>query len=234
MTPAIDALAGDLAGKLTRGAGRRTEPPERRTGSRVRRNSWAPGRGAQRVSLTWGQKARRLWAFRRWQRKQERQDGRRIRGCGYIAEAVYELLLNQAVRRKGALDDLSYARIAAIVGHSRSAVIAAIARLKACGWLDWVRRFRDTDDTGRRGPRVEQDYNAYWVCVPEAALKNAGVPPPDTPAPDDDQARCKAEERARNVTDPESRLGRGLDSIGAALAKRETADRSDSESMKIK
>lgn len=230
MTPAIEALAGELAGRLTTGAGRRTEPPERRTGSPVRRNSWAPGRAGQRVALTWTRRARILWAFRKWERRQQRRPGAKIRACGYVAERVYELLLNEAVRRKGALEHLALERIAQIVGHSKSAVVAAIARLKAFGWLDWVRTFRDTGQRGLRGPQVEQGINAYWICVPPSQASAVDPPPPD----DDADRRKRAATDRSSARDPDSPLGAALARYGSSLAERESADRSDSVGMKIK
>lgn len=47
-------------------------------------------------------------------------------------------------------------------GLDRKTVIASLARLRANGYLTWVRRSRPTDSIGQAGPQRQQTSNAYY------------------------------------------------------------------------
>lgn len=152
---------------------------------RVRRRSGSRGAPATQNPRDMREAGHRISALKRWERLRVRRRRSHIRGVGYVGLAVYEYLVKKAVQSAGRLDDLPYARIAAAVGHSRSAVVAAVARLKTFGWLDWFRRWETNKQTGQ----LEQICNAFWICVPTAALQRLGIrcgppPPPDDAAAD--------------------------------------------------
>lgn len=54
--------------------------------------------------------------------------------------------------------------IATATGYTYKTVHAALKRLKAHGFLDWVRRSRTTDNEGQAGPQREQVSNAYFFA----------------------------------------------------------------------
>jgi hypothetical protein len=202
---------------------RHMEPPERRTFQRVRRSSRPRGEPRPRP-VTWRQANERIRALHRWERKQVRRERAKIRGVGYIGVAVFEFLARRAVNRNGRLDDLSYEAIGAILGYARSAIVAACARLKRHGWLDWQRCFVWTGQAGIRGPQVEQTYNAFWILAPIEQLLKLGIrlaPPPD---PDESQVG-DAEAKARYAAEDhaESPLGRAIAKLGDAMQQRETS-----------
>jgi hypothetical protein len=210
-------LAINVGGGCAR---RPPEPPERRTLAKVRRFSRPRGKGGY-VALGRVQAEDWIWALKRWERRQKRLPKAKIRAVGHIALAVHEYLCRQAVKRKGMLDDLSYARIAAILGFSRSAVVDACRRLAAHGWLKWFRQFVPTGQQGVRGPQVEQTANFYWLELPLAALAKAGIRLGKAPAPDDDLQRRSDASNVRAVQVlAASPLGAALDELGAAIARR--------------
>ncbi len=201
---------------------RRPEPESRRTGSRVRKNSREAGT-TRGVWMDWASCNEANRALNRWERRQAKRPGHRNRGVGYIGLEVFGLLTREAVRRKGRLDHMSYEAIAAILGYARSAIVAAAARLKAHGWLDWVRQWEPTGEQGRRGPQVRQTYNAFWIRIPVAALAKLGIKL-GTPTPDDHDHDAKAKAKARDQAElAESPLGPALDRVDRVIAQRETA-----------
>ncbi len=78
-----------------------------------------------------------------------------------IDVAVLEALLAKIDFATGALFP-SYDTIAAWAVCSRNAAIEAAKRLKARGFLDWVRRSIRTDNEGEFAPQREQTSNAYY------------------------------------------------------------------------
>ena len=74
--------------------------------------------------------------------------------------------------RTGRLDP-AIAKIAEVTGYTTKAVHAAITRLKAHGFINWVRRTRRTNNEGA-GPQLEQFTNAYFFtlsALPKAVLQ---------------------------------------------------------------
>lgn len=219
-----EAAAAGARTAFKTGAGLRThkpEPPERRTLSRVRRFSRASG--AVRYSpIDKAEANDRVFALRRWERAQKKAPRKRNRGVGHIGVEVYEALARRAARGSGRLDEISYAGLAAITGFARSAVVAAVARLKALGWLDWVRQFVETGNAGRRGPQVVQTFNAYLLQVPRELLAKCGIRFGRPPIPDDAAWRAETEAvAAKEMALAGSPLGSALERLGAAVAAKE-------------
>lgn len=134
-----------------------------------------------------------------WDDHSRRQGGGRP--LGFHGLRVLETLLGR--RGKIPLDfktgrlDPAIDTIAAAARVARNTVIRALARLKALGLLDWVRRTQVTDNAGGYGPQREQISNAYWFTLerlPKRVLQRfrdlwarkrlaQGNPPPDPGKP---------------------------------------------------
>ncbi|WP_373928696.1 helix-turn-helix domain-containing protein [Sphingomonas aerolata] len=112
---------------------------------------------------------------------------------------VLDALLERIDHATGALFP-SYETIAEWAVCSRNAAIKAIARLKARGFIDWVRRSIRTNNEGEFAPQREQTSNAYYfdhrrsmergtwqryIQILVAKLRRLGAVPaalaPDTP-----------------------------------------------------
>jgi len=202
---------------------RQAETPGRRTFARVRRRSVPRGDGG-RVILTWAQANERMRAIERWERKQSKRERGRNRAVGHIGIELYRYLCRRAVDRRGRLDDLAYGTIAGVLGFSRSAIVAAAARLKRFGWLGWTRQFEETGEAGVRGPQVKQAPNAFWIAAPIEALIKLGIRFGASPPPDDHaHAHAEAATRRREAEFAESSLGAAVAKLGAAIDQRETS-----------
>jgi hypothetical protein len=121
----------------------------------------------------------------------QRRPGRLTLACVAIGRAMLDL-----VGRDGRLDP-SIGHLAALVGVAPSTVTRGLARLRACGFLDWARRLIRCADTGWR---AAQDTNAYWLMVPAcdahfAALVLQGLKVRDT------RARAEREAAEREAAD---------------------------------
>lgn len=156
----IHGTASGLAGK------RRTEQPVRRNSYDVddrRAKPWRPiGDGSKKGALQW------IDALLRTAREfdlEERARGThgRINQYGY---RVLEVLLGRGGGvpidfRTGTLEP-AIATIMTKTGFARQTVVAALARLKKHGFLDWVRRTERTGAAVGDGPQVKQATNAYF------------------------------------------------------------------------
>lgn len=164
-----------------------------------------------------------------------KQPGRWNGPLGAIGREVLRALFQFADWKTGRLEP-AIATICQRIGRSRAAVCRALARLKAHGFLDWLRRSEPTENVGA-GPQVRQITNAYGFDIqtlPKAARAfvkkalNWGAPVPDDELARQDQDRADVdamldtlsnEEVARNVgpvDNPELEellvgLGRALD-----------------------
>lgn len=133
---------------------------------------------------------------RGWWRPMGRPDARRLvlaarryelttRALGHIALEVLDLLSNLQDARTGRLDP-SLTWLMARLRRSRDAVCRALARLKAHGFLDWIRRVKPTGCIGK-GPQIRQASNAYRLSMPPRAARLIQAPPPlphlDRPEP---------------------------------------------------
>lgn len=95
-----------------------------------------------------------------------RADGNRRKNgpVGHIGVKVFRKLLFRANPVTGQLD-LSLKKIAEEVGHSLSAVVEALKRLREHGWLSWLRRYVDVGAPGQKGPQRQQTSNAYRISL---------------------------------------------------------------------
>jgi hypothetical protein len=155
-----------LAARLAAGA---AQPP-RRTFQPVRRNSRHAGERELRI---WKQenvfqadeRRARLRAVREYDR-QHKLPGKVMGPIGRVGVELYDELLGMRDFRSGRLDP-ALETIARRLRVAKQTVVAALARLKAHGFIDWFRRTRPVDDND--GRTVEQDTNAYWFKVPKWA-----------------------------------------------------------------
>ena len=91
--------------------------------------------------------------------------GKRNGALGSIGLDVLRCLLRLRGRRDGRLDP-TYQWIANKIHKSRSAVVEAAARLKACGFLDWIRRCVPIEDALPDEQQSEQISNAFILLQP--------------------------------------------------------------------
>jgi DNA-binding MarR family transcriptional regulator len=110
---------------------------------------------------------------------------------GRVGLEVHAYLLRVIDYASGTLCP-SIARICAAIGRSRDAVVRALAKLRAAGFIDWIRRYVDAGNAGERGVQVRQTTNAYRLMLPARAA--ALLDKADSPAPlsDDERARRHA------------------------------------------
>ncbi|MFK3888458.1 helix-turn-helix domain-containing protein [Sphingomonas sp. NPDC079357] len=87
--------------------------------------------------------------------------------------AVLSYMLDRYNHMNGELYP-AYATIAAQTGLSHGFVKAAMARLRAFGLIDWVRRSKTKEGAeGHAGPQLEQTSNAYFFSWPEQLIGSA-------------------------------------------------------------
>ena len=107
------------------------------------------------------------------------QPGHHGGALGHTAlQVLHALIFDFLNHRTGRLDP-SYAAIAAKAGVCVRTVASALARLKALGILNWVRRCAESWRDGRFV--LEQETNAYAV-LPESQWRGYR-PPPEPPGP---------------------------------------------------
>jgi hypothetical protein len=167
-----------------------------------------------------------------------RAPGRRNGPLGHVALEVLELLGNLVAYKSGRLEP-SIDTIARKVRRARSAVVEALAALRAHGFLDWLCRYEPTGCEGR-GPQVRQVSNAYRLALPPRAARLLGIQGQDVPLPDDlehakwvraeDVLSMKAglplDELAVVEVD-DGPLARALAGLGRLVQERESARRSE-------
>ena len=100
--------------------------------------------------------------------RQRSHPGTRNGVLGQIGLDVLEVLYTRFVDFKTGTLEPAIATIAEAVGHSYSAVHAALRRLRTAGFLHWIRRCRPTDRKSEAGPQVEQITNAYALLLPKS------------------------------------------------------------------
>ena len=171
-----------------------------------------------------------------------RKPGRRNGPLGGIALEILALFGNLVSFKTGRLDP-SLDWITDKLKRSRDAVVRALKALRDHGFLDWLRRFEQTPNEGR-GPQVRQVSNAYRLAVPKRALALLGRWSGRPALPDDeDLARADraAMENAYVATLDlgafagfqcgDSPLGKALALMGKAIDLRESAKRTESQSI---
>lgn len=180
---------------------------EFRTFAPVRRNSyyaddrralgiWRPIASTKRDARR--EIAARLKAAEFYDRHQK-QAGKRNGPLGHIALEVlrelYRIVDYSTGRLEPAIDT-----ICDRIKRSRAAIVAAMARLRDHGFLNWVRRSEKTDVEGQ-GPQIRQITNAYGFGLPAMAAawvrKTIGA----TPTPD-----CEADRRKAQAADLQAML----------------------------
>lgn len=217
-------------------------PKARRTFQPVRRDSRHRGERENRIWRPLGRdrrQARRfigamLQAAEHFDRR-GKPVGKKNGPLGHVALEVMRALFRFADWKTGCLEP-AIASICEKTRRARSAVVAALARLKAHGFLDWIRRTEPTGNEGA-GPQVRQIPNAYGfdlARLPRAAaafVKKAigwGEPVPDCEAARQQQDRAdmdamldslSCEERA-HATVVDDELAEALARVGRALDKR--------------
>ncbi|WP_231639418.1 hypothetical protein [Sphingomonas profundi] len=82
---------------------------------------------------------------------------------------VLEELLRLPDFRTGRLDP-AIAHLQKVTRFARATIVRALARLKAHGFLDWVRRSRTTGNDREAGPQRAQTSNAYFFDIGRMAL----------------------------------------------------------------
>ena len=159
------------------------EAASRQGGQPVRRHS----RPAGREGLFWRpfdrQDVRRyMLAAERFERG-GREKGKRAGPLGSVALEVLRELLRLVDYRTGRLEP-AISTLCERVKRSRPAVVRALAALRRHGFLDWLRRYEPTGETGK-GPRVRQVTNAYRLTLPPGALRLLGNLAKASPPPED-------------------------------------------------
>lgn len=180
----LGAIAARVAGatlpRRTRVLLNRGDSP--RSGERVWRNSYTEGTiedrvwrrihdGTARGGKRWTGallKAARQFEYRSRRERREVEPGSRNGKLGEVGLEVLSCLYEMVDFASGRLEP-AIATIAKNIGRSYSAVHDALCRLRAAGFLHWMRRSKPVDNPEPGGPQVEQVPNAYALLIPEAA-----------------------------------------------------------------
>lgn len=210
----------------------RTVRKVHRTGQPVRRNSYKVGARESRFWTPFDRREfnARMRAAEDHDRK-NKQPGKRNGPIGHVGLEVYRELMRRIGWKDGRLEP-SIATICGWLNRSVDAVTKALARLKAEGFLDWIRRFEPVENPDPFGPQVKQATNAYRLTLPKAAaefvrrlMRKPTEAQRDAAELRDREARAhramteheQAEAVAAAMCDPTSLLGRSLRSFGAAF-----------------
>jgi DNA-binding transcriptional MocR family regulator len=81
-----------------------------------------------------------------------------LSGVLVLETLLYDFVDLMSGRLEPAIDT-----IAAKAKLARGTVVRALARLRAHGFLDWLRRTEPIEDADGAGPQVRQVTNAYWL-----------------------------------------------------------------------
>lgn len=168
--------------------------------------------------------------------KAGKKPGDRKGPLGLVAIEVLRALLEKVDYATGRLDP-ELATLAAMVPASKDTVVRALAALRRHGFVDWIRRYEPTGNTGP-GPRVKQASNAYRLALPPAAARLLGLRGRKAPLPDDlVHARAEREaefKRHLAQAEPEERnatlFGRGALASAFSRFERAVASKSKRES----
>jgi hypothetical protein len=233
-------------GRKTRALLERGDSP--RSGEKVWRNSYTEGTiedrvwkrihdGTARGGKRWVGailKAARNYEYRTRLKRREKEPGARNGALGEIGLEVLRFLYETVDFATGRLEP-AIATIAEEVGRSYSAVHEALCRLRANGFLHWIRRSRPIDNPVPGGPQVEQIPNAYALLIPVEMKDWLRTLFRKGPAPSCDEDRRKgereayeamlagmsAEDRHKATWDGDRLTGETLARIAAELDRRE-------------
>lgn len=112
-----------------------------------------------------------------------RMPGKRNGALGHVALEVLELLAHLVNFRTGRLEPaITY--LMRRLKRCRAAVVGALARLRAHGFADWLRRYEPVEREGP-GPRMRQVSNAYRLLLPPRAQRLLGARGQDVPVSED-------------------------------------------------
>lgn len=153
-----------------------------RSGQPVWRNSYAVGQiedrlwrpiagGNKRGGKRWTAsllKAAKAFELKTRAERRETDPGTRNGALGEVGIAVLEFLYETVDYATGRLDP-AIRTIADAIGRAYSAVHEALVRLRAAGFLAWMRRSEKIEEPEPGGPQVKQASNAYALLVPEPA-----------------------------------------------------------------
>ena len=231
-------------------AGRIVERAGKAANAKQRRRDGEPGDPVHRHSLDINDPALSDY----WRRQAvSRQEWVRLRRHRLDAADRYDLVHKKKGDRQGPLGEVarlvlkefywmidwktgrldpSIATIAEKVRRSPRAVVAALKRLFAHGFLDWERRSVKTDNEGEKGPQREQATNAYLLRAPRAmsrylaerlqAVRRSdearGIPPPEGVPRTTRLSRRGRAEIAEAPALADGPLKEALLRLGAALA----------------
>lgn len=190
-------MLGMLNAALTKVGSQRTGEPVRR-GSKLKgtfeRAFWKP--------LSRKEAWQHVIAAKRYD-KLHKQKGKRCGPLGAIAIEVLEYLANLMDRKTGRLEP-SFARMMEKLRRSRGAINDALKALQRHGFLQIMRRFEPTHNTGK-GPRVKQASNAYRLSLPQRAI--AAISRYFRPTSQEDKARAQLAEMTAKAVERVNRHG---------------------------
>ena len=129
-----------------------------------------------------------------------KEAGKKNGPLGHVGLEVLAELHRLVDFKTGRLDP-AISTICDRIKRSRPAVVAALARLKAHGFLDWIRPAEPTGTEGS-GPQVKQITNAYWLTLPDCAAQWLRRSIGEAPEPD-----CEATRRASQRAELDEMLG---------------------------
>jgi hypothetical protein len=212
-----------------------------RTFQPVRRNSYHVGDREHQVWRKIGDGSKRegrrfagilLKAAWRYDRD-GKQPGKANGPLGNIALEVLREMFEMIDFMEGTLEP-ALLTLSTRLRRSKSAIVNALARLKAHGFITWIRRTEPVKDPDPFGPQVKQASNAYGFDInklPEKVMRavkavfDKGAPPPsDTWAAEADPKQLIMDMLASHplaeqasLWAPGTELSASLDSLGAAL-----------------
>lgn len=203
----------------------------RRTGAKVRRNSYLAGHCESRVWRPFnGKESKRYMLAAELYEKQTRamMRGKRQGILGHVGLEVLRELLRLVDYATGRLEP-TIQTLQNRCGRSRAAVVRALRALKTAGFLDWIRRYVPTDRSGEFAPQVRQTSNAYRLALPPRAVKLLGLFAKAPPvAADLASGHAERAQQSKVYTFEDSPLGAAFDRYGALVRKREFTRRSQS------
>lgn len=171
--------------------------------------------------------------------RQEKAKGARNGIIGQTGLDVLDVLYNRFLDYKSGRLDPSIEAIADATGYAYSAVHAALVRLRECGFVQWVRRSRETGNKGEAGPQVEQIPNAYAMLIPDALKPLLKHIMAEAPLPDCERWRreqhandfkrmiseISASQFVRDIIGGDGKIGLSLGRIAALLDAQQEQER---------